>query len=171
VVFSQAGQGTQAAAMAAAFARVAAQEGNRVLLIEGNLRTPAMVGLLAPGPVGSLHSVYGKENVPWQMAVEHDPAVAGLDLLLVGAGALPGWSITPRLTAMLAEAQAEYDLVVLDSPSAATASEPLALAGMVTATVLVLGADGTGHDAAREAAERLRGASVNDVAAILDHSC
>jgi hypothetical protein len=42
---------------------------------------------------------------------------------------------------------------------------------MVTATVLVLGAGCTGHDEAREAAERLSGASVNGVAAILDQSC
>jgi uncharacterized protein involved in exopolysaccharide biosynthesis/Mrp family chromosome partitioning ATPase len=129
--------------VAAAFARLAALDGLRTLLIEGDLETPSLAALLdMPPSSGLVDALSGREH--WMEVVRRDPR-SPLDCLLVGA-AEPGATRllqTTHLQNLLAEAREEYNLVVLDVAPVGASTHALSLASGVDALVLVLAAGAT----------------------------
>jgi receptor protein-tyrosine kinase len=154
VVFSDAmeGRGKQAASIAAAFARVAAADGERVLLIEGDLGTPAIGNLINTNMNGLSHVLEGRMD--WRDAVEAD-FDSPLDLLLVGSKITNSHRLLSGVAFqnLLVEAKQDYDLVVMDAP-AATSTDTAALVLRSDATVLLVDAR-TEQPDVREAAARL----------------
>ncbi len=150
--------------LAAAFARVAAGEGEHTLLIEGNLDAPPLVRLFGMRS-GALGSVLGN-GIDWRDAAVADPH-GPLDLLLAdrkvsGANVLLG---SVALQNLLVEAQAHYSLVVVSGPQADTAAAQ-ALALRTDATVLML--DGqSGYPAAQQAVSRLGSRNGGALTAVL----
>lgn len=125
-----------AVAVAVALARVVALDGDRVLLIEGNLRRPRATAVLAQRAEG-LRSVL-TEGQSWRDRVQRDGG-APMDVLAVtqpldGTHALLG---SEQFQNLLSDAQADYDLVVLTAPPA-TAADTVLLAGRADVTALVL---------------------------------
>ena len=170
VVIAGIGDADEAAEIAAGLARVAALDGDRVLLIEGNLQTPQAAALLQtsmPGeqPDGLLSVL--ENSGDWRDLMIRDPGTP-LHTLTVSrpaprSQALLGGSAFQNL---LVEAQAHYDLIVLTAPLA-TAADTMTLAARADATVLVIDAATSPRDPARGVAARLRAMSRNPVVAVL----
>jgi polysaccharide biosynthesis transport protein len=134
-----------AAPIAAAFARVAAADGERVLLIEGNVQAPSLhmqLGLNAGGQ-NELHD--DEAGLPavlagsdWRDVVMADSQL-GLDLLLASGRTTDAHArlTGPQFQNLLVEARADYDLVVLHG-SPASSSEAIALVQRADTAVLVI---------------------------------
>lgn len=198
-----------AAPIAAAFARAAAADGERVLLIEGDLRAPrlrdqlgdigperrafarpdtgepdhgvlvgtaAMTGgVVASGPAASAPAAIGPTATgivaalagsDWREAVIADRQ-PGLDLLLAREPVANAHALLNGVPFqnLLVETRAEYDLVVLHAPPAAT-SDAASLVQRADAAVMVL--DGRVNQAvAQEAVTRLGALGRTPLVAVL----
>jgi polysaccharide biosynthesis transport protein len=160
-----------AARLAAAFARVSAGDGERVLLVEGDLEDPKLGQALGvpvrrrpqAAPGGILGVVAGSE---WRDMLEPDRQPT-LDLLVAPGRVDNAFELLncARFQNFLVEAADSYELVVLH---AAPALDPAAtaLARRADATLLVL--DGRlDVNAARQAVDRISEVSASPMAAVL----
>ena len=156
--------GVAASNVACAFARVAAHDGQRVLLIDQDPAGGAMLRVLGE-PGGRVAEVMSGEAA-WRDCVVADKA-AGLDTLLGAAKSAP---VPQRgivwLENLLAEAREEYDQIVLGAPFAAE-SEATRVVRSSDMAVVVLDEVSMREAAAGEACTRLRGLSRSPLAAIL----
>ena len=159
------------APIAAAFARVAAADGERVLLIEANLDSPLLGEQLgvsagrrqASQPEGGLPAVLA--GADWRDTLTQDRQ-AGLDLLLATTRAASSTTLLRgvQFHNMLTEARADYDLVVVNAP-AASSSDAAALVQRVDAAVVVV--DGrVGQAATHDATARLSNVARTPLAAV-----
>ena len=153
----------EAASLATAFAYVAAGDGEKVILVEGNLGAPRVAGLLGIGQASLLPVLHGE--AAWRDVLLKDPSVQ-LDILATpqgapGSNALLGGSHFQNL---LSDLHGAYNLIVLAGPPAASA-DTLALAAEANATVLVIHAERTAAKAAREVGFHLSAISKSGLAA------
>lgn len=162
-----------AATVAACFARVVAADGERVLIIEGDLQpekgTVRLSDMMEAAGVAA--GAFGLEDAlhapDWREAVVADRQL-GLDLLL--APSLIGSSAQALLRSMqfqnlLVDAKEEYDLIVLDAPQAGLA-DAAALAQRCDAVVLMIDSR-AGRPEAREAAHQLGSSTRTPLVAML----
>jgi len=156
------------ALIALAFARLAAADGERVLLIEGSLQTPVLAPLLGLRlPHGLAVVLEGKPH--WRDALAHDTQ-SSLDLLLADRGAANAQALltSMRFQNVLTEARDDYHLIVLSAPSTEVAAGALTLANCADATVLVFDDNRhTSSDAVGRFVEDLVMTSTGPVAAML----
>ncbi len=111
----------------------------RVLLIDANLRRPALHRVFKLGEGPGLGEVLGKKS-SLEQAVQNT-SVEGLHLLAAGAPAargIPERLATDGMTALLREATDRYDLVIIDTAPAMVAGDGLALANRCDAVTLVV---------------------------------
>lgn len=156
--------GDDAARVAVALARVAALDGDRVLLIEGDLQAPKAAALLGAPHDGLVEALEGKGG--WLDQVSHDTATPLQVLATTRPAAQPHVLLSsPAFQNLLVEAQAQYDLVVLTAPAAAQ-GDALTLARHADAVVLVIGAADP-QEPARAAVSRLGAMSRNPIATVL----
>ena len=156
--------------LAACFARAVAGAGERVLLIEADLHAPPLAAVLSvkplhgsnPAQVGLLAVLNGTD---WRDAIVPD-VHPGLDLLLaVGRTGAHEALNGVHFQNLLIEAREEYDLVVVNAPSAATA-DAVPLVQRADSAVLVI--DGrTARAVAHDAAARLTAAARTPLVAVL----
>ncbi len=146
------GKSTVAAHLAAAHA----EQNQRTLLIDGDLRRPSAHRLLGISPEAGLSLVLSNGS-PWRDAVRPSPHVPGLDVLTAGPSSRRAADLVGRgLIRILREAEQEYDLVVLDSPPLIGFPEPLQMAAAVDGVVIVTRAGHTNRKAAAAVLSTLR---------------
>ena len=167
VVFTSPGHGKEAANVAAAFARLAAIDGEHVLLIEGDLRHPWLGHTLGAEQDGKLVSVL-KAEADWRQHCVRDRSTP-LDLLLSSnSAAVPPALMTGNMFHnLLAEVSEEYGCLVLDASSAAMTSDAIALARGVDATILVVDVTAASQALALEAVSRLTSAGTDTIVAVM----
>lgn len=157
-----------AAEFTAAFARVAAIDGLRVLLLEGDLREPSLARVLkVPPSNGLIETLQGSNH--WQEQVQQDQRTS-LDHLLV-AGPQPAANQlldSMQLQNLVAEARDEYNLVVMDSQPIGSATQTMVLANIVDTVVLVVGAKRAKRALVRDAIRTLTMASRKPVVMALN---
>jgi len=125
--------------LAGNFALVCALTYTRVLLVDADLRNPRVHELFglprSPGLVEVLRDLRTIEEV-----VNRVPTLGHLDVLTAGAAiARPGdFLSSPRMSALLASASMDYDLVVADSSPVLAAADTSALASQPGVDVLVV---------------------------------
>ena len=160
VVFTGARNADEASAVAASLARVCALDGEKVLLIEGDLRQPKVAAMLGAGDDGLLPVLQGAGD--WRELVAPDPDspldVLGMAGPVQGSQALLSGHAFQNL---LVEAQAHYDLVLISAP-AGTSADARTLAQRADLVALVV--DGA---AGQDAAGQLQGLSRNPLAVVL----
>jgi len=168
VLFVSSAAAEGAAEVAAAFARVAAIDGVRILLLEGNLRDPSLAKVLeVPQNNGLVETLQGREH--WQEQVQQDSRTT-LDHLLV-AQAHPAASQlldSMQLQNLVAEARDEYNLIVMDSQPIGNASQTMVLANIVDTVILVVGARRAKQGVVRDAVRTLTAASRSPVVMALN---
>ncbi len=158
--------GMAGSSLACAYARAAARDGQRVLLIDQDGELASMVRLLGIQD-GRLAAVLSGDAA-WRDAVVVD-RVPGLDVL-VGATQPQSRAAAPRgavgLENLLADARAEYDQIILGAPLAMHADATRVVRSS-DVTVVVLEEAALREQAASEACVRLRSQSRSPLAAIL----
>ncbi len=127
--------------IAANLARALAAAGQRVILIDGDLRRPVQHQIFGL-PNGTGLSTVLQETMRWQVVVCHSQIV-GLDVL--PSGPLPKTPFellaSPEMATLLGQLEAAYDMVLLDSPAALAVADATVLAPLVDGVLLVVGRD------------------------------
>ena len=152
---------TTVADLAVSFARV----GKRVILVDCDLRTPRQ------------HTLFGLSNAAGIAAAVTDPAaltlqataVEGLRVLASGPQtAVPSdLPASPAMTAVIVRLREEADLVIIDAPAIAAATDAVELATQVDGVLLTVRAGQTKRDEAQQAKDRLNKVGARVVGAAL----
>ncbi|MBI2833505.1 MAG: polysaccharide biosynthesis tyrosine autokinase [Acidobacteria bacterium] len=180
VLFSSAGEGTKSIVvtstgpgegktlMASNLAVAIAQAGQRVLLIDADMRRPRIHDLFSIGQEPGLSNLM-VGNAKASKAVQKS-SVPGLWLLPSG--------LTPPNPAELLGSQqfkdflnsldAHFDWIVIDSPPVMAVTDASVVAHVSSGVLFVIGAEMTSRHAARAAIERLDGVHARFVGAVLN---
>lgn len=130
-------------------------ENTRILLIDADLRRPAVSKFLSArtqfGLGDFLKGSVTFADICYEVSKSLDVIPAG-NPIEDSAELLPG----QRMQALLAEASARYDLVLLDAPPVFPIADAQVLVGMVDTAALVVRADANSYELAVEAAEILK---------------
>jgi capsular exopolysaccharide synthesis family protein len=155
------GKSSTTLALAQNFARL----GNSVLLIDSDLRKPAFVTGLEP------NEGLSKLLTNTDALQGHVLKTQFENLSLLPCGPLPPnpaeLLASPRLKAVIAEAMANYDMVIVDGPPVLGLADAPLLAGVCRATLLVVESGKTRTRAAVDAVNRLKASGGNIVGAVL----
>jgi len=162
------GKSTTAAHLALAHA----QQGRKTLLIDGDLRRPSIHRRFEVPSTRGLSNVL-TSGIPWRTVLVRPEGVPNLDILPAGPPSRRAADLVgAELTALLEDACAEYDLVVLDSPPLLGFPEPLQMAASVDGVLVVALAGQTNRKALGSAVNTLKrlraytvGIVLNDVRA------
>jgi Mrp family chromosome partitioning ATPase len=148
-----AGTTTVAAGLAVAFARA----GDRVILVDANLRRPRMAELFSLDPSRGLTPLLTEHGRAATLEVQPTP-IEGLGVLAAGSidADSPDLLASRNLRLRLEELSTQAELVIIDAPSL-DVSDPLALLQASSEVVVVLGR-GSGARTARHAAADVRAA-------------
>lgn len=156
LLFTGAATGDGTTSCAAAYAVALAQSGVRTLLVDANLRNPA---------IGRLFSIPAKTSGLADCLAGRSGLAASVvptkveNLFVLVAGAVPPEISSlfsgPALGSLLGSAIAEYGRVIIDSAPVTTASETLLLARQVSAACLVLRSGRSAITAASRACQSL----------------
>lgn len=146
---ARAGEGKSTVALA--LARVASLAGKKVVVVDGDLRRPALNAVARPAPGGDLASVLIGGGDYFQAIVRAE--TAGFDLLptarsnpkAADALAQPGFA---RLIARLRE---DYDLVLIDTPPVLAIADARTIAAQSDITLMVVRPDRTDAESLRQA--------------------
>ncbi len=144
VVFVSAGGQPDVAGTSIAFARTAALDGERVLLVEGSITDPRLLGRFGADFPARPISRNGLEELLTGAVSLHDAVVtdpfSGMDVLLVDrpSPALLGLVHGARFQMLLADAVQNYSFVIINAPTPQH-SETLGLVHAADATIFVVG--------------------------------
>jgi succinoglycan biosynthesis transport protein ExoP len=156
--------------VAANLARVAAAAGERVLLIDGDLRGPTLAEAFASGGSAGLAGLLaGASDLKGSM---HRDARTGLYLIAgttrrSGAEALELLS-SERMGGILALARTNFDLVILDTSPLTTVIDSRVLIDQVDGVVLVVASQQTSRDAVAAALRESPGIEEKIVGVVLN---
>jgi len=134
-----------------------AAAGRRVLLVDADLRKPALHDLFGlPGSRGLARVLEGVDQT--DKAIQ-PTSIAGLDLMACGSGTFHPADVlaSAPLAEFLREVREQYDLVILDSSPVLAVTDPLILAAVVDGTLMVVRAGQTTREDVAGAADLLRG--------------
>ena len=145
--------------------------GRRVLLIDADTRRPAIHRALAiDGTPGLVDFLVGRG--PWRTLVKRDIA-PGLDVLVAGAppDSPSEMLASPAMAALIHEARADYDFVIVDSPALlVNVPDTRIIAPLADGVVLVMRSGVTPREAARRMLQEIPnpiGVVLNDLSS--DH--
>lgn len=139
---------------------VMAMAGQRVLLIDADLRRPSVHRLFdLPDDFGTVDILTGERTLEEVIQPSHVP---NLDIVVAGPtpdnpNELLGNGVLRRIK----ELAADYDVIVIDSPPATAVSDPMVLSPMVDGVVLVVEANQTRRPVVQQAINRLRNVNAN----------
>jgi capsular exopolysaccharide synthesis family protein len=145
-----------------------AQQNNKTLLIDCDLRRPGVHTKLGLQPQTGLAAAL-REGLAWRDKLIRIDNIPNLTVLpagpsFEGADSLIGAS----LKNILAAAEAEYDLVIVDSPPVLGFSEPLQMAAAAGAVIVIAVAGATDRHAVSQVLASLRRLRVNLLGLILN---
>jgi succinoglycan biosynthesis transport protein ExoP len=147
--------------VATSIAIAMAQAGQRVCLVDCDLRRPRIHHLFQiPSDVGVTTALLEPEKLDQMIS---SSAVNQLDLLAAGPLAPNPAELvhTDRFTKLLQDLRARYDRVVIDSPPVGIVTDGVIISTKADATLLVLRAHKTRRDQARQALRSLRDVGIN----------
>ena len=140
---------------ALSFARLAARDGCRVLLIECDFRRPTLESVL-PSPVRPGQPSFLDDPTSWRDWVGVD-GLTGLNYLTASedSNRLAPMLEADGMGAILRDARREYDYIVIDSPPIMRVPDGMLLARSVDAVALIVSWKRTRQTMVREALRRL----------------
>ena len=165
VVVTSPEAGVGKSVLAANLAAAGAQAGRRVLLVDADLRTPAVGALLGLGESPALGEGGTDLNVVyWSTVVPGLFAVTARE-----TPEAPGQAWAPEhVGELLGHLRSTFDLILIDAPSAIRTADAALLAPFADAALLVAEAGETDLDAMTQVAGELSGAGLHRVGAVLN---
>ncbi|MBD2448278.1 polysaccharide biosynthesis tyrosine autokinase [Nostoc sp. FACHB-152] len=140
LVISSAGQGDGKSTVAVHLAQAAAAMGQRVLLVDANLRCPSLHHRLGILNVQGLTEVIS-QDLDWQNIIERSPIEE--NLYVMTSGVIPPDSVrllaSQKMQHLMYELQANFDLVIYDTPSLLGLPDAHLLASNTNGMLLVAG--------------------------------
>lgn len=138
-----------------ALARTMAMSGERVLLVDCDLRRNSLESLVSTPPAAGLIEVL-TGAAPFASAIVPD-AVKGLDILCVYKATFTPRDLfgNPRMIELLTELRQHYDHIVLDAPPLLAVSDARTLATLADAVVMIARWSRTPRNAVRAALDLL----------------
>jgi capsular exopolysaccharide synthesis family protein len=157
--------------LALSLARSASLSGEKVLLIDCDLRRPSLAGRLGAANAPGL-SDFLRGTAKLAEVLHADPAGSpGGGMHFIPAGKpcddAFGLFMGPEMARLLVEARQQYALIVLDSPPVQAITEARVLAAVADATVLCVRWHATPRDVVRRALELLQDAHAQVVGVVL----
>ncbi|MGU3316929.1 GumC family protein [Sphingomonas sp. M6A6_1c] len=153
--------------LSASLARTMALAGDRVLLIDCDLRRNGLAGLLHDKPAAGLAEVL-EGGSRFADVLERD-VTPGLDVL-----PLAGTRFTPhdvfgdgRMAGLLERLRGSYDYVIVDAPPVLVVDDAVTIAGLSDAVLLAVRWGSTRIEASLAAVERLREAGIDAIGLVL----
>ena len=145
-----------------------AQEGQSVILVDSDLRKPAMQRVFnVRDHKGLTNVLVGAATLQEAMS---ETVVEGLRV--IPSGPLPPDAAqvlrSSRMKEVLEELKNSADLVILDSPPLLSVTDPMLLAPLVDAVLMVVDANHTGRDTVKRGAEILMQAHPSPVGTVLN---
>ena len=161
------GPGGGKSTTASALSRYVARLGFRVLLVDADLRNPSLHRVMnAPMQVGMTNLLTGSANLAEAMQTTAYP-----DLFLLTCGPLPPNPAEllagQRLTALIGEAKAMFDMVIFDGPPTMALADAPTIGSKVEATLMVVEANKTTRVQVRAAMRRLDMAGAHVLGVVL----
>jgi succinoglycan biosynthesis transport protein ExoP len=150
------------------FARLSAFAGQKVLLLEADLRRPrlgSMLGLGGPGLAEVL-----SDEVRWREAVRTEED-SGLDIITAGspAASFPHLLESGEIEALLSQFRKAYDLVVVDTPPALAVADARVLAPLAEFVIFLVRWSSTPRRSARLGLQLLGKATSAPIGVVLSH--
>ncbi|MCC5639889.1 polysaccharide biosynthesis tyrosine autokinase [Nostoc sp. CHAB 5844] len=140
LVISSAGQGDGKSTVAVQLAQAAAAMGQRVLLVDSNLRCPSLHQRLGILNVQGLTDVIA-QDLDWENVIERSPIEE--NLFVMTAGPTPPDSVrllaSKKMQDLMNELQSSFDLVIYDTPPLLGFADAYLLASNTNGIVLVAG--------------------------------
>lgn len=158
------GKSTTAVAMAKQYAAL----GQRVLLIDGDLRRPSVPYYFQTprSKVGIVEVLLGQIGLKQALL---DQSEVNLDVLPVGT--IPSNPVaifsSQRMTEFLTEIRTIYDLIIIDSAPIIGLADAVLLSGLTDGVVFVIDSEQAHFGRAKAAIRRLRQANANIIGAVL----
>jgi capsular exopolysaccharide synthesis family protein len=169
IVVTSSGPGEGKSIVSANIAVALAQAGQRVLLIDGDMRRPRV------------HEIFGSEQEPGLSnvltgvakpsdAIRRCPTIHGLWLLSCGhippnPAELLG---SHRFRDFMGSLEGHFDWVVIDSPPVLVVTDSSIVGNQASGVVFVVGSDKTSRQAARAAIEQLDAANARIIGSVLN---
>jgi polysaccharide biosynthesis transport protein len=162
---SQEGKTVTAANVAVAFA----QDGRKVLLVDGDLRKPGVHDIFNTPNARGLSDLLRPGGPGWKTLVVQTEEP---NLQLLTTGPLPPNPAevlgTQRMGTIIDELKAAHDLVIIDSPPLLPVVDAALLSKHVDGTIIVVDARRTRRDAARRAREALERAGAKTLGVVVN---
>jgi capsular exopolysaccharide synthesis family protein len=141
-----------------ALAQAAASSGFKTLLVDLDLRRPALSRRLTEDTAGAPGLVdYVASDLPFQEVVQKEPHI-GVDFVLAGRSATHPLAVlqSPRLRHLIEAARTSYDYVILDSAPLLAVAEARSIARLADRVVLAARWRRTDTEAVSQAVRMLR---------------
>jgi len=167
IAVTAARQGEAKTTVALALGRIAAMTGERVMLLDCDLRRPELARLLgAEGRPGLAECLLGKESL--ESVTRNDP-LTSMDYIPAGAAGLDmgGLFMSEAMARLLQTLRENYELVLMDAPPALAVSDTRMIAQFADATLFCARWRRTRREAVRNAIELLEEAQANVVGVAL----
>jgi succinoglycan biosynthesis transport protein ExoP len=140
LVISSPGQGDGKSTVAVQLAQAAAAMGQRVLLVDANLRCPTLHNRVGLMNIQGLTDVIS-QDLEWSNVIERSPLEE--NLFVMSAGPIPPDSVrllaSQKMQDLMDELQASFDLVIYDTPPLLGFADAYLLAANTNGMVLVAG--------------------------------
>jgi polysaccharide biosynthesis transport protein len=140
LVISSAGQGDGKSTVAVQLAQAASAMGQRVLLVDANLRSPILHNRVGLMNVQGLTDIIS-QDLDWHNVIERSPLEE--NLFVMTAGPIPPDSVrllaSQKMQDLMNELQADFDLVIYDTPPLLGFADAYLLAANTNGIVLVAG--------------------------------
>lgn len=156
--------------MLVALALAATSMGEKVLLLDGNIRQPSLHRLLAVPPVPGLADILS-DSGDWRKGIQ-TTAINNLHLLPAGhiTAASPMALASPAFDALIAYSKEAYDAVFCTAAPVLAGSDAAVVSGKVDATCLLIQRGSSSVEAVGEALSTLQGVQAVVAGAILTHT-
>jgi Mrp family chromosome partitioning ATPase len=169
IVFAGIDRGNGCSRICVEAARIlAANTSGSVCLVDANLRTPSLPGMLGVADSGGLVKSLHEEGGIRSFARQLKPA----NLWLLSGGTLKPESqsllSSERLKVRLQELRKEFDYILIDSPALNLYADALTLGRIADGVVVVLQADSTRRESALKGLQTLRDAHIEVLGAVLN---
>lgn len=167
LLVTSAGKGEGKSTTAASLAIQFAQTGQKVLLIDADLRNPSLHRTLELDNSLGLTNYLAGESTPVEIS---QPTIVP-NLFIISSGPLPpdpaGLLGSARMLSLLSTAQEKFDYVIVDGPPILGLADALVLGNLVEGTLFVVSAGNTRRAFAQGAIKRLRTGKTHILGGIL----